>query len=231
MNHFTEYAERFFFVILPKLLVFFVFLAIASFFGWVFPKPLRTFLKEFRVRLALRHMVTTITRVVIIAVGIIVAFEAIGLDITLTAAFAIAISVLISSAAGPTLSNMMGAFIIQGDPDTQIGDKVSVRGYEGVIISQTLFKTTLWIEGGKWVKFPNNEFNVSIIEGTGGESGEVIRRLTERAAEKRGRGTQRILENPGKPKFLQGNDDMDDPSAYDLSESIGGQGTTTDKKD
>lgn len=120
-------------------------------------------LKKTKVDPAIHHLITTILRILLWVLLVIVVVSHLGLDIAPLITALGAVGLAVSLAVKDNLASLVGGIIIVMAKPFSAGDVVEVCGQTGVVDSIELMYTLLHTADNKRVYVPNNEMSQAVI--------------------------------------------------------------------
>lgn len=110
-----------------------------------------------------KQLLTRITKVFIVLIGIYVILPSLGIDLTALTVFGSAVGVGLGFGLQKIASNFLSGFIILLDRSIRIGDRIIVNGTTGIVTQITTRYTVMQAFDGSEVIIPNEQFITNTV--------------------------------------------------------------------
>ncbi len=110
------------------------------------------------VDVGVRQAVGAIVRYVVIAIGIVIALQTAGIDLSVITVLAGTLGIGIGFGLQPVVNNLVSGFIVLFERPVKVGDRVEVGGIAGQVMEVKLRATTIVTNDNTTVIVPNSQF-------------------------------------------------------------------------
>lgn len=178
LNKFSELADSTIFTInqtpvtLASFIIFFIIIALFVLLSKIVKnKFLLTLLSKLRIESGLQFTLTRLTQYIIVFIGIVVALQFIGIDLTGLAVVFGFLSVGVGFGLQNITSNFIAGLILLFERPIKVGDRVTVGDTEGDVLNINIRSTTIRSLNNISIIVPNSEFVSSqVINWSHGET-------------------------------------------------------------
>ena len=105
-----------------------------------------------------------VVTILLYAPCVFIIFRLLGRDVTALAATSALLTAILGFATGPTLSNLLSGVVLQFDQPFQIGDRIQVQGYEGVVKTIDWRSTGIRLDSCEMIDIPNGSISNNSIK-------------------------------------------------------------------
>lgn len=165
LNKFSELADSTIFTInqtpvtLASFIIFFIIIALFVLLSKIVKnKFLLTLLSKLRIESGLQFTLTRLTQYIIVFIGIVVALQFIGIDLTGLAVVFGFLSVGVGFGLQNITSNFIAGLILLFERPIKVGDRVTVGDTEGDVLNINIRSTTIRSLNNISIIVPNSEF-------------------------------------------------------------------------
>jgi len=115
-------------------------------------------LRGSNVHIGVRHAIATIVRYLVLLIGLIVALQATGIDLTAVSLLAGGLGLGVGFGLQNVVSNFISGLIILFERPVKIGDRIEVGGVEGDVVEIRARSTTVMTNDNIAIIIPNSKF-------------------------------------------------------------------------